>query len=268
VSLLSLLHRAETLVQPQIKHRVKMTVKPSDDVNVRCDPGRILQILINLLMNAAQAVTEAGVISLSCGKEKDWAFVEVEDNGTGIPREVAQHIFQPFFTTKPEGEGTGLGLSISQQIAVEHGGGLSFKSEVGKGTRFRLNLPVDKGETVRRPVVLLVDDDPAMLRALQRLLSQKFDVVIAETPDEASRLAAARKPDLILSDYAMPQQNGVSLVQSLREQGHVGKAMLVTSLQTTEIQEALRQGVIEVVMRKPINPTALMSNALMLVATE
>src|SRR5581483_628981 len=110
----------------------------------------------------------------------------------------------PFFTTKPEGEGIGLGLNISRQIAVEHGGDLTFTSTLGKGTRFTLRLPAkqEKGVTKARALVLAVDDDAALLRAMVRVLEKDFDVLSASSAAEALRLAAGKKLDLILTDYS------------------------------------------------------------------
>jgi signal transduction histidine kinase/FixJ family two-component response regulator len=145
VDLATLVDRAKSMVYPQFKHRVVFQAKASEPTMVRASSDRILQILINLMMNAAQAVGRDGregrvEARVRCnGKD---AFVEVSDNGHGIAPEVAAKLFEPFFTTKEGAEGTGLGLSISRQIAREHGGELSFESSLGSGTVFTLRLPL------------------------------------------------------------------------------------------------------------------------------
>ena len=112
---------------------------------VKINPGKLEQVLINLVINAGQAADkDDSKILLSAQPDEEGRFVEihVEDNGVGIPEEVLDQIFEPFFTSKGREEGTGLGLSISHQIIQDHGGELTVKSEVGKGTRFTVRLPV------------------------------------------------------------------------------------------------------------------------------
>ena len=100
-------------------------------------------MFLNLITNAAQALPEqGGEIKLSTRKEDNGVAVEVADNGSGIPPELLSKIFDPFFTTKDVGKGTGLGLSISYKIIQEHGGRIDVKSQVGKGTRFTVWLPL------------------------------------------------------------------------------------------------------------------------------
>ena len=106
-------------------------------------------MLLNLFNNAAQAMPEQhqGKIHVKTYESTDDVFVDVADNGTGMPPEVIAKIFEPFFTTKAAGEGTGLGLAISTQIMEQHGGTLSVESEVGKGTCFTLRLPKQRAAT-------------------------------------------------------------------------------------------------------------------------
>jgi len=106
------------------------------------NPGELQQVILNLAMNAQQAMPEGGKVWLRTrSASADAVVIEVEDDGPGMPREVSQRIFEPFFTTKAAGEGTGLGLSISYGIIRDHGGRIDIDSEVGRGTRFVLNLP-------------------------------------------------------------------------------------------------------------------------------
>ncbi|MEO8387979.1 DAHL domain-containing protein [Polaromonas sp.] len=114
-----------------------------DAAFVTGSPSQINQVFLNLISNAAQATGVDGVINLRTRIEGKNAVVEVTDNGSGIPADVLPKIFDPFFTTKKIGEGTGLGLSIAYKIINEHGGRIEVASEVGKGTRFTITLPVD-----------------------------------------------------------------------------------------------------------------------------
>ena len=111
--------------------------------SIVCSPSQINQVFLNLITNAAQAMGDhPGKITLTSRNEADGVVVEVADNGSGIPPEVLPKIFDPFFSTKEVGKGTGLGLSISYKIVQEHGGRIDVHSEVGKGTRFTVWLPL------------------------------------------------------------------------------------------------------------------------------
>ncbi|HYD63093.1 MAG TPA: ATP-binding protein [Noviherbaspirillum sp.] len=110
---------------------------------VKCMASQINQVFMNLIVNASHAIKESGVITVRTGTEDDWVWVEVADTGVGIPPENLSRIFEPFFTTKPVGQGTGLGLSLSYNIVKNHGGRIDVESEIGKGTRFIIRLPVE-----------------------------------------------------------------------------------------------------------------------------
>jgi two-component system, NtrC family, sensor kinase len=109
---------------------------------VRCLASQLNQVFMNLVVNAAHAITESGVISIRTGTDGEWVWIEVADTGVGIAPENISRIFEPFFTTKPVGKGTGLGLSVSYNIVKKHGGRIDVESEPGKGTRFTIHLPV------------------------------------------------------------------------------------------------------------------------------
>ena len=253
-----LLCRAEVLVHPQFKHRVRLAVECGSPPRVKADSGRITQILINLLVNASQAVGKDGFVTIRSRGEGRWAHVEVQDNGPGIPDEVAAHLFEPFFTTKPEGEGTGLGLSISRQIAREYGGDLTFTSTVGEGTCFQLRLPIASEGEVTLPTLLLVDDEPALLNAAERVLRRDFTVLKASSPEDAVAKVTAVNVDLIVTDYSMPNQNGVSLVQQLRQTGVVAPAVLLTAVSAADdMDAAVASGLVLKVIPKPWNPATL-----------
>jgi two-component system, NtrC family, sensor kinase len=110
---------------------------------VKCMPSQLNQVFMNLIVNASHAIKDNGVIRIRTGVDGDEAWIEVEDTGVGIPQENLHRIFEPFFTTKPVGQGTGLGLSLSYNIVKKHGGHIDVESEIGKGTRFTVRLPVD-----------------------------------------------------------------------------------------------------------------------------
>lgn len=125
-----------------LKYKVTVRKEYSDIPRISCSPSRINQVFLNLLVNAAQAIEDKGIILIKTYCDSDNIYIVIQDNGKGIVKENLQKIFDPFFTTKPIGEGTGLGLSISYKIIEEHGGKMKVASEVGKGTRFTISLPI------------------------------------------------------------------------------------------------------------------------------
>jgi hemerythrin-like metal-binding protein len=126
----------------ELKYKTELVRKLQPLPLVRCIPAQINQVFLNLLVNAAQAIPERGVIKLASGQENDQVWIDVSDTGSGMDEATRKRIFEPFFTTKPVGTGTGLGLSICYDIAHAHGGGFDVESTPGVGTRIRLWLPV------------------------------------------------------------------------------------------------------------------------------
>jgi signal transduction histidine kinase len=105
-------------------------------------PGGLSQVILNILINASQAIEDFGVIDLQTGLEDNWITIRIEDNGSGVSEEKINKMFDPFFTTKAVGVGTGLGLSISSGIIKQHNGKIEVESEIGKGTCFTIFIPV------------------------------------------------------------------------------------------------------------------------------
>jgi signal transduction histidine kinase len=116
---------------------------------VLCHPGKINQVFFNLLVNAVQACGAGGIVAVRTRFEAGKAVVEVQDNGCGIKPEHRSRLFEPFFTTKPIGQGTGLGLSVSYGIIRDHGGNIEVESEVGRGTTFRVRIPLSPDKVTR-----------------------------------------------------------------------------------------------------------------------
>jgi signal transduction histidine kinase len=117
------------------------------------NPGKLQQVLVNLLINASQSFednkSEANVITVRTGQKGGSLFIEIADTGKGIPDHVLAHIFEPFYTTKPAGMGTGLGLSICREIVRRFRGTLEVQTQVGKGTTFTVSLPLENGLKAR-----------------------------------------------------------------------------------------------------------------------
>jgi two-component system NtrC family sensor kinase len=130
------------VVRNEIKYKAEVVKAFGELPEVRCLPAQINQVLMNLLVNAAQAIPDKGTITIRTGQAEGWVWMEVEDTGIGIAAENLRHLFEPFFTTKPVGKGTGLGLSVSYGIVEKHGGRIEVTSRPGQGSTFRIWLPV------------------------------------------------------------------------------------------------------------------------------
>ena len=136
------LERTLNIVHNELKYKAEVTQSYEDMPEIRCLPGQLNQVFMNLLVNAGHAIEKEGKVGVSAGHKDGWLWVEISDTGCGMPQEVVERIFEPFFTTKPMGKGTGLGLSISYGIVQKHGGHIEVESEVNKGTTFRVVLPL------------------------------------------------------------------------------------------------------------------------------
>ncbi len=135
------------IVWNELKYKAQVDKAYGGIPPVTCMPGKMSQVFMNLLVNAAQAIEDKGRIAIRTGPaDNGRVYIEIEDNGGGIAPRDLPHLFEPFFTTKPQGKGTGLGLSISFGIVQSHGGDIQVRSEPGRGSCFRVTLPIEGGE--------------------------------------------------------------------------------------------------------------------------
>jgi len=214
------------------------------------DADQICQVVLNLLVNAQQAlalVDRARWVSVSTGVNAGSVWMRVADNGPGISAAARERIFEAFFTTKAEGMGTGMGLSVSRALAREHGGELGLEAEqAGGGAVFVLSLPIIDAEQVQRSSALalpadveaatlarlLVVDDEAELAGVMRemLESAGYEVSVAESGAVALELLAAARFDAVVSDLRMPDMDGAALWRRVCEQhpALVGRLLFVT----------------------------------------
>lgn len=195
---------------------------------IAADADQLHQILVNLVINAQQAMGEPNLmkrtLSLRTGRNADgWIVIDVVDTGPGVPDVVRRRIFEPFFTTKLQGQGTGIGLSFSQGLAEAHGGRLELVPST-VGAHFRLSIPVDTGiqpvahapEFASRPIAmrraLVVDDEPEISEALADFLNlEGFACEIADSGAQAKQKLRESDYDLIVSDLRMPGVDGAQL---------------------------------------------------------
>jgi len=235
VDVRSVLDTALSMSWSEIRHRARLVRDYGALALVLADGDRLVQVFLNLLLNAAQAIedgrAEKNEIRLRTMLEGDRLSIEVQDTGVGIPKESLGRVFDPFFTTKPVGVGTGLGLSICNTIVSGLGGAMEVESEVGVGSTFRVVLPVHREtaagrdgprrglETARRARILLVDDEPFFVSAMCRVLEEEHDVVGVTSAREALRRLdefEGEVPfDLILCDIMMSEMSGIELYSEL-----------------------------------------------------
>jgi PAS domain S-box-containing protein len=227
--------------------RLEVHASASDDVCM-LDAGQVEQVLMNLAVNARQAMPKGGLLIIETSRTQlgqeyaadhhgvkpgPYAQLTVSDNGTGMTPEVQRRAFEPFFTTKPAGQGTGLGLSVVYGAVRQHGGHINLYSEVNVGTTFRIYWPVIEGAAastgpVPAPVLkptghgllLLVEDDPLVRSFAQKALrAHGYEVVVAENAEVALELARAMPspPDALVTDVILPGRHGPALAQELRQ---------------------------------------------------
>jgi PAS domain S-box-containing protein len=201
-------------------------------------PSELREVLINLVLNALDAMPEGGDLELTAHAEKGKVRVTVRDNGSGMSEEVQKRIFDPFFTTKGMA-GTGLGLSESYGIIVRHRGQITCKSAEGKGSSFTVTLPVATArELVREPTrgrVLLVDEDQARLDVLEDVLaSEHYTVETALGSRDALGRFEAGRFDLIVAEHDLREMRGETLLQELRKLDPTVRAILTGDVPYSE----------------------------------
>ena len=226
-----LLDKVVDVAANELRFRAKVVKDYGAVPPVLANEGRLSQVLLNLILNAAHAIDEGAPdrneVRLSTSQEGREVRVVVADTGRGIAQENLPRLFDPFFTTKARGLGSGLGLSICRDIVQAHGGRIEVKSAPGQGSRFAVYLPIGAGaETLapppsvqvrsasptRRPRVLVIDDERTLRATLAGLLEDRYEVVLAESGAVSFRiLSGDRDFDAILCDLMMPEISGMQV---------------------------------------------------------
>ncbi len=219
-----------------IRHRARLVKDLGRVPLIQADRSRLTQVIVNLLLNAAHAVSEGAPddnqIKVSTRKLNGHLIVSVEDTGCGIAPDVKERIFETFFTTKTRGHGTGLGLSISSEHVRKHGGEIQVESKLGEGSQFKVQLPLDTGlELSERPVevseqdvggqgarVLVIDDELPLQRIFRRLLGSVHEVVCASNGREGIKILDQDSNfDVIICDLMMPELDGVAVYNAVKK---------------------------------------------------
>ncbi len=220
------------LVRTSIPPDVTLVVTTHDDVYVTADRSQLEQVVLNLVLNARDAMCDGGTLTIAVGLDQSTgaSTLTVTDTGGGMNEATRDRVFEPFFTTKPVGTGTGLGLAVVHGVVTQTGGTVQIDTAPGAGTRIQVTLPpgvtsrtlVPEPARVTAPsgvTVLLVDDDSAVRSTTRRLL-QRLEFTVREARDgaEALQLFEAERAtlDVMLSDIRMPVMDGVQLATAIR----------------------------------------------------
>jgi PAS domain S-box-containing protein len=282
------LAEVDNLVRRLIGEHIAIQVKRVPDLGcVQADKGQLTQVILNLCINARDAMPHGGTLEIETANvDLDsmqatqvgvaagrYVLLAVTDTGEGMDAETQQRIFEPFFTTKPMGQGTGLGLATVYGIVKQSGGSISVDSDVGRGSTFRVYLPrTERSESaiVERPAVvardrgmetvLTVEDDVAVRDIVARTLAEAgYTVLTAQNPEEALQISRAQRRviHLVLTDVVMPGMDGTQLVERLKDLHPEAKVLYMSGYadNVVTLQGVLAQG--HAFLAKPFTPNVL-----------
>jgi PAS domain S-box-containing protein len=286
VDLNAMLAGSERLLQRLLGETIRLETSPGPDLwPVRCDPAQMEQVLFNLAVNARDAMPAGGSLCIGTANVHaepgqpdlaagDWVRLRVRDSGSGMSREVKDHLFEPFFTTKPSGQGTGLGLATVYGIVRQAGGQVRVESDPGSGTTFDVLLPRTRPvEAEPRPLpresatggsetVLLVEDDAGVREVAARALrSAGYRVIAASGAAGAveAMKAEARPPTMLVTDVIMPDTTGRQLADQLRSGQPELRVLFLSGYAHDVIGPHGVLDPAESFLAKPFSPTSLLA---------
>ncbi|MEU4564000.1 PAS domain S-box protein [Actinoplanes sp. NPDC023936] len=245
------------MLKRSLGEHIALTVRTTAGLpSVMADPGQLEQVLVNLAVNARDAMPTGGRLTIDTApvqvdaeyaarlglKIGSYVRLRVSDTGTGMPRDVIDKAFEPFFTTKPSGQGTGLGLATVYGIVTQAGGTVQIYSEAGIGTTFTILLPATdmearesapedsaEGLSGHGATVLVVEDEAALREVTSRILRRGgYTVLVAGSGDEALRLAAEHAIDVLLTDVIMPGMLGRDLASAIHRSSPGTKVLFMS----------------------------------------
>ncbi|MDB4899560.1 MAG: sensor protein [Gemmatimonadetes bacterium] len=295
----------EGMLRPLLGELVKIVIRTASPLpEVICDAGQVEQVIVNLAVNARDAMPGGGMLLLETTvaeiTEEDlrlhpglragrYVILGVSDTGIGMDAETQSRIFEPFFTTKRKGEGTGIGLATVYGIVRQSGGHVAVYSEVGQGTTFRVWLPVAAPDAVLRTpprafakaehvtagsVVLVADDEETIREVVQRVLEQKgYTVLTAQNGTEALETCVQRanrgEPvDLLITDVIMPEMSGPALAERAREIAHGVRVLFMSGYTGTHLTGADMPEGRAAFIEKPFTVDTLLAGVTTAFATE
>ncbi len=274
------------LIREDIEFRSVLSDQPTP---VMADKGQLEQVLINLVVNARDAMPSGGTLSISTSiiefnageSELDdgmmpgkYCLISVSDSGMGMNRDTLDHIFEPFFTTKETNKGTGLGLSIVHGIVAKHNGKINVNSEKGQGTLFRIYLPLlNKSKKSEQPqqsrdyfprgdeTILLADDDAAVRNVTTMLLEDSgYKVLVADNGETALSIYQKRHEEirLLITDVIMPKMNGIELLEEVYKINANARVIVMSGYTDQIMNEKLLTLENALVLSKPLKSSMLM----------
>jgi len=279
---------ARRLLARTLHRSIKLEAQADEDLVVVGDAGQLLQVLMNLCINAGDAMPDGGLLEITAKRRiiepsevdeddllppGEYVSILVRDEGVGMEPEICARIFEPFFTTKPRGKGTGLGLATAHAIARDHGGQVSVTSEPGVGTTFEVLLPLStvpppsaRRHTERqaspvRGVVLLADDEELIRLSTRRVLEHAgLEVLTAADGQEAIELYSANtdRVDLVILDLDMPRLNGENAFARLHALTPTLPVLISSGYMDHEREVALRSAGVGGILHKPYDSVTLM----------
>ena len=251
--------RAGEMLRRLVRENIRFALEPTaEPLSVEADRGQLVQVVMNLVLNACDAMSDGGSLTLRTGCGDGGVWLEVEDTGSGIPEEILPRIFEPFFTTKGIGKGTGLGLSVVHGIVTSLGGRVDVRSRVGAGTTLRVELPRAAFVAVppveeradfadlpggRGERILVVEDEESAREGLTEILAGLgYRVAGAGSGEEVRELPNEPAWDLLLTDIVLPGIQGDLLAKESKQRWQ-GLAVIMMSGYTAD--EAVRQRIFE-----------------------
>jgi two-component system cell cycle sensor histidine kinase/response regulator CckA len=270
-----------TILKHTIDKRIRIVRRFREtQIFILGDPGQMEQVIINLAVNACDAMPDGGELvfdtqTVETPARKFIAYphltseryvkLEVSDTGVGVPEEIRDRIFEPFFTTKPAGRGTGMGLAVVYGIIANHEGLIEVEANEPRGTIFRTYLPLVEKHVEAAPLlpeeiaarghgrILVVDDEEVVCRVIERMLiPQGYSVFLARDGEEAiERYGREKEPfDLVLIDMIMPKMNGRDCFRAMRKLNPGVRAVLITGhLPEGSAFEAITEGMKDVIFK-------------------
>ncbi len=275
VALNHLVEQTMKLTQPKWKDQALaagVTIRFETDLQevpaIAGNESELREVLTNLIFNAVDAMPESGTLALRTRQEGDRVLLEVSDSGTGMSAEVRQQCLEPFFSTKGE-RGTGLGLSMVYAIIRRHHGAIDIESEPGKGTTFRLRLPIQSSASHEAPAadtlslwktlhVLVVDDDPLVGRVTtEYLTAMGYTAETAANGPEALKVFSPERFGLVMTDQGMPGMSGDRLAHAIKKRSPTTPVIMLTGAGQMADGEAPQWEAVDVHVNKPLTMDSL-----------
>lgn len=290
LNLNDLIVQAEKMLRPLIGEDIQLTTQLMPELGwVKADPSQLEQVLLNLTLNARDAMPQGGKLTIQTaavrlGQQEshqmtgalpgDYVMLVVSDTGTGMTEEVKAHLFEPFFSTKAMGQGTGLGLATCFGIITQSAGYIQVESELGQGTTFQIYLPAienkstlpikqDRVESLPcgNETILLVEDEPEVRELMMNLLTEQgYTLLVAANGAEALQINNEKADtviDLLLTDVVMPRLGGKALAERLKSCRSQTKVLFISGY-TDEAIVAPMLAPDTAFLQKPFSPTALL----------